>query len=716
MRAKMKQLDNFLENNNEIKNVTILNKAASRRDVLKGLGVLGISLSAPSVLVGCGSDNNSNNITTNQLRSSFTIPVMPDTQFYARYATEAEGDQYQKNFGSEPFMAQTDWVAQNAKALKMPMLIHLGDIVDQANKPAQWDIADKAMQTLEKANISYSILAGNHDVRSSLDYVDETSQQTGTEAQRSTDPNVELYLKYFNANRASRQSTFKGRDPSGWHEYHIFEAEGQKYMVLSLSWRIADAGIAWANSIIAANPTLPVILVNHQLLNIDKDGVSPLETPYGLMLWEKLIRKNDQIFMTLNGHHHGAAYLPKNNDAGNIVHQMVVDYQMAYQGGNGLMRLYEFDLTNNKINVLSFSPWVVNKPKNTLNSYDQAVLTDANNQFTINIDFKKRFARFAPNFAVVAGAVSGSLVETAKKQLLTNFVQPEPRKLVDPKDSNDYPVVPNTLAHWRFMGGTVGTPVAIGQEIKDAAGSVNSLTRAPINVEGVQQAEIGDVVWSADCHRYSSCRGSVEFLNSNKNIPRMSYFMTAANAPANMAELKEGYTVEAFVKIGKNFKTELNRWMNIMTRDGERLSFDPNVAWEDKEAPPLLFAVSNLREIQWDVAGYDGQDSKSAWSGEIMVDQWIHIAIVNNPTTHDTTMYIEGSPMLRGVQNKPGIGTIGKPWVVGGGSWDNLIGNDATGKPVFETVRSDGFIGNIGEVRIVAAALPPEKWLTARRV
>ena len=111
------------------------------------------------------------------------------------------------------------------------------------------------------------------------------------------------------------------------------------------------------------HPTLPAIAVNHQLLNIDKDGVSPLEVPYGNMLWNKLIQNNDQIFMTLNGHYHGAARLTKTNAYGNAVEQMVVDYQMAYQGGNGLMRLREFDLSNNQIRVLSFSPWVPQKPR-----------------------------------------------------------------------------------------------------------------------------------------------------------------------------------------------------------------------------------------------------------------------------------------------------------------------------------------------------------------
>ncbi|MFX5660860.1 Tat pathway signal sequence domain protein, partial [Acinetobacter baumannii] len=69
---------------------------------------------------------------------------------------------------------------------------------------------------------------------------------------------------------------------------------------------------------------LPVILANHQLLNIANDGVSPLEVAYGQYLWDKLIRHNDQIFMTLNGHYHGGALLTKINDFHNPVHEMVV--------------------------------------------------------------------------------------------------------------------------------------------------------------------------------------------------------------------------------------------------------------------------------------------------------------------------------------------------------------------------------------------------------
>ena len=203
------------------------------------------------------------------------------TQFYSRYATDAENQQFMRKYGSEPYKAQTQWVANNAKALSIPFLIHLGDVVDQQNKPDQWKVADAAMKILEDAKVPYSILAGNHDVILDLDYVDTSSQNTGTDAQRTLAN--EPYLQTFGTDRAKKQATFGGRDPSGFHEWHVFEAEGQKFMVLSLSWRISDAALAWANQVIRANPTLPVILVNHQLINIDKDGISPLEVPYGQM-------------------------------------------------------------------------------------------------------------------------------------------------------------------------------------------------------------------------------------------------------------------------------------------------------------------------------------------------------------------------------------------------------------------------------------------------
>ncbi len=677
-----------------------------RRSLLKaGLGATLMPVGGSLLLSACASDSEDDDTSATPAPpprniSSFAVAVLPDTQFYSRYATDAENQQFMRKYGSEPYKAQTQWVADHAKSLDIPFLIHLGDVVDQQGKPDQWTVASKAMKILEDAKVPYSILAGNHDVILDRDYVDPSSQGSATDPQRNLA--AEPYLQTFGTDRASKQATFGGRDPSGFHEYHIFQAEGQKFMVLSLSWRISDAGLAWANQVIRANPTLPVILVNHQLLNIDKDGISPLEVPYGLMLWDKLIRDNDQIFMTLNGHYHGAAHLTKMNAFGNPVEEMVVDYQMAYQGGNGLMRLYEFDLSDNEIRVLSFSPWVPQKPKATLNAFDQAVLTGANEEFTIKMDFAKRFARFNKDFKAAAPTHT-SLVEQARALILANYTDPAITTQKPAADSEDYPQVSGTLAHWRFFGGADGQPVPVGQVIQDRTGN-NPVSRAALNIDGVVGAQLGDVVWSNDHHYLSAAPGSVRFLNTDKNTPRMSYFTTATTAVLNAETVPNGYTVEAFIKIDRDWTAQKHAWMNIMTRDGKRGDL-PGFNGGDPESPPLLFAISSLREIQWEVVPErtGARDAKTNWSGEIIADKWRHVAIVNDNTTHETILYVEGAPVLRNTSDAPGLATLAAnmPWVIGAGSWDGA--------------RADGFFGSIGEVRIVNHALLPSQWLTSRR-
>lgn len=631
--------------------------------------------------------------------SSFGLAILPDTQFYSRYATAGTGNQFKRLYGSEPYLAQTQWLAKNAKALKIPFVIHVGDVVDQVGVEEQWQVADTAMKVLEDAKLPYSVLAGNHDVRSDQGY-DPSAPDRGTDADR--DLANEPYLKWFPAERAKRQASFGGRDTSGFHEYHIFEAEGQKFLVLALSWRVSQAGLVWAQNVLRAHPELPCILVNHELLAIANDGVSPLEVDYGKMLWEKLIRQNDQIFMTVNGHFHGSSRLIKKNDFGNDVLEMVVDYQMAYQGGNGLMRFYEFDLTNNRILASSFSPWVPQKPKETLNGFDQAILTEDNQQFTVPLNFAQRFKRFAPNFK--AATPSNASLTLAATGMITNGFTPVPAPEAKPAaNAEDYAKVAGTTAHWRFYGGTKGNAVPAGQVIADASGNNNPLVRGPIALPAGNAAQEADLVWSDDHHHLSAAPGSVVFRNTS-NAPRLSYFWTDVAAQMNDDAFETGYTIEAFVKIAADWTAANNAWMNIMTRGGRRDGI-PGWGGSYGDSPPVQFAVSNLREIQWEVASITATPgqvrSRTAWSGEILVDRWMHIALVNDPATRIITMYIEGAPVLRNPVDALGLPNLGQRWVVGAGA-SNL--NSPGG----------GFLGAIGEIRIVPKPLGPTEWLTAR--
>jgi hypothetical protein len=89
---------------------------------------------------------------------------------------------------------------------------------------------------------------------------------------------------------------------------------------------------------------------------IDGHRVDPMHnTPE--MVWDKLIRRHDQVFLVLCGHQHGQAMRVDQNDAGHQVYQVLADYQDRSQTaidagvraaypvgiGDGWMRLMRFD-------------------------------------------------------------------------------------------------------------------------------------------------------------------------------------------------------------------------------------------------------------------------------------------------------------------------------------------------------------------------------------
>lgn len=285
--------------------------------------------------------------TAGDLGSRFTLAVLPDTQFYSRYDAPSGGSMFADRYGSNPYDSQAHFVVDNAKALNIPFTSHLGDVVDEADVPDQWDIANHAMSILEDGGMDYSILPGNHDL-----YMDGANS---------------VFSTHFDNARAEKNDTFGERTSATVNgqavesEYHIFEAEGQKYLLLAIGFRAPDETLDWAQKVIDAHPELPVILTSHEISNIDGEGNIGLTPEYGQHLWDTLIAKNDQIFLTIAGHHHGAGFSVLKNNYGNDVVTILQDYQMAYLGGNGLMGLLEFDLTGSELDMTALSPWVKEK-------------------------------------------------------------------------------------------------------------------------------------------------------------------------------------------------------------------------------------------------------------------------------------------------------------------------------------------------------------------
>lgn len=102
----------------------------------------------------------------------------------------------------------------------------------------------------------------------------------------------------------------------------------------------------------------------------------------GEQSWQKLVKTNKQIFMVLNGHFHdndGERHQVSYNAAGLPVYEMIANYQQYANGGDGYMRLIQFDPANARINVKTYSP--------KLGTYK----TDWDSQFSFSVDLYKRF-------------------------------------------------------------------------------------------------------------------------------------------------------------------------------------------------------------------------------------------------------------------------------------------------------------------------------------
>ncbi len=278
---------------------------------------------------------------------AFSVVVLPDTQIYAwKYP--------------ELFHAQTRWIAENRAKHNIKYVLHLGDVVEHNNEK-EWKIAREAFSLLD-GKVPYAMALGNHDMG-----------PRGSTKNRDT-----LFGEYFPLRNFKKLESFGGvydREPDKAENiYHIFRAGGRQWLVLVLEFGPRDDVLRWANGVLEDHPNHAGILITHAYL--DRDGrrydrairrqhYPPQDYPIagdraglntGEDIWRKLVSKNRNTVMVISGHVCVAARLTSKGDAGNLVHQMVVDYQNQKRGGNGWLRLLQFSQGGRTVHVRDYSP------------------------------------------------------------------------------------------------------------------------------------------------------------------------------------------------------------------------------------------------------------------------------------------------------------------------------------------------------------------------
>ncbi|MDU3821803.1 MAG: LamG-like jellyroll fold domain-containing protein [Cutibacterium granulosum] len=600
------------------------------------------------------------------------IALLPDTQFYSRYGVES-ADLFAKQYPGlpNPYDCQTQWIVDHTADYHIAMTHHLGDVCDQSGEghEDQYVVADRAMKILDDAKVSYSVIPGNHDVADDFHY----------------------YRTWFPKDRQAHSPSFREMGPSGMSNWHEFTVAGVPMMAVNVPWGSDGADLDWAESVLNAHPTVPTIITTHQIIDISPDGTA-LSTSFGQRLWDRLINHHNQVFLTVNGHHHGATNRIVTNAAGQPVFQQLLDYQMAYQGGNGLMALMEFDFTHNQLCQTAFSPWVPLKGERA-NSLDRALLTGSGDTWVTSFDFASRFASFDADFHPTGEVPAATTALRA--QLRKEFTPIAALPLVKPANNADYPKLPGTVAHWRPTEQD-GTLVE-----RDISGNGNDMTLKRAGILTNAAALVTDHM------TYSSAEHAVHFTPRAKHV--FAYFATAKDAPVNKERFEQGYTFETFIKIDKDYGSS-NYWGAFVCRGGRRGDL-PNFTvagadTDDLEEPPLSGAISSLKEVQWaftDTAKVG--NGYSVWSGDVDLDKWYHLVVVDDPREGSVVMYIDGVPMLRNQYGTAGRahginGFDDRPWIIGGSIYDNIM--------------DTGFFGTIGETRLVDHPTTPAQWLTAR--
>jgi hypothetical protein len=566
----------------------------------------------------------------------FALAVLPDTQ----YLFDAD------SADPEPLKETFHYLVAQRQEANIAFMTHLGDVTEHGSEE-EIDLAADTFRTIH-GKVPYSVLAGNHDINSGTD------DQRGDTA----------YLRAFGPQRFTSMPTFGGASPDGYNSYHVLRAAGREWLVLALDWRASEKGLAWAQGVLDTHPTLPVILTTHDIAWAEDNGQAHL-SDNGQLLWDRIIRGNDQIFMALGGHYWPPGRTVLTNDAGHDVHVHITNYQDRYYGGAGMVRLYSFDLVRQVVDVETFSPWFLARDpeKRTPLEAETIELTGPVDRFSLDIDFADRFRAFAP---VVPPA-------------------PRPASRVMPR---------GTVAYWRFDSsglagaGTAGTAVAAGTVARDLSGHGNDL-----RVQLLHDSPSKALTWSGDHHTEQPAHASLRF-DGGKSPDRGAILTTSAQAPLNSLTFTSGFTIETFIKLPEPFEGD-HAWMGILSWEGRNGDAGKTTGWSTEE-PTCSLSVTPERFLQFVLYPHVQDADPTSWSHALPVGRWTHIAVVNNG--HRTVMYVDGSKIARNpTRSATGIATLGKPFVISGTQFAEQF--------------DQGFYGWIGDTRIVNRALAPKDFM-----
>ena len=290
-----------------------------------------------------------------------TLVVLPDTQYYA-------------SCRETHMKSQTQYVARLAQERRVAATLFLGDLTEH-NSADEWRYVQDALDQLP-GHLPFVLATGNHDYG-----------RAGTADVRTTRFNELLKPP----NQTTQNAVLGQMEPGHWENvlYRLRVAE-YDVAVLVLEWSPRSKAVSWAQEMLRNFPDERLIFITHAYMYFDDtrydwqgrgaeqewnpvaygtakmdptgpaggENLHPDGAWDGQMLWDGLLRDYPGLFLTLSGHvlGDGAGRLLSRGSAGNVVHQVLTNYQMLDEGGLGYLRLLEFAADGTSLVMKTFSP------------------------------------------------------------------------------------------------------------------------------------------------------------------------------------------------------------------------------------------------------------------------------------------------------------------------------------------------------------------------
>lgn len=274
-------------------------------------------------------------------REEFSLVLLPDTQMYTDHFPGI-------------LWSQIRWVRDHAADLNLKFVMHLGDLVDD-DRDDEWATVDGAFKLLDRT-VPYLVVPGNHDYPNPL-------QDRGIKS-------ASRFNAVFSPYRFKDMPWYGGQyGVSAENSFAFFEAAGQKYLVIGMEFGPPDHVLDWTARVVQEHKDEHhIILVTHAYMNRDNTrmGEGDQSNPRGddpnandgEQIWDKLVRRHDNIDFVFSGHIDGTGLLISKTDRRHPVIQMLADYQTEEFGGRGWLRVLKFRPADRQIDVFTFSPWL----------------------------------------------------------------------------------------------------------------------------------------------------------------------------------------------------------------------------------------------------------------------------------------------------------------------------------------------------------------------